>query len=57
MEHGWQAKKGMLPRARPAKRWELVIPNSKLKLVDRSSEGYRSKGDRNMRDSQHNAWH
>ncbi len=37
MEHGWQGKKAML-RGGPAKGWELVVPNPKLKLMDQLRE-------------------
>ncbi len=43
MEHGWQVRKGMVPRGGRAKGWELLIPNPKLKLIDQVREVLRVK--------------
>ena len=43
MEQGWQVKKVMVPRSGPARGWELVLPNPKLKLMDQVREVLRVK--------------
>ena len=43
MEQGRQVKKVMAPGSGPAKGWELVIPNPKLKLMDQVREVLRVK--------------
>src|ERR1022692_5246179 len=43
MGQGWQGKKAREPGAGPAKGWELVIPNPKLKLMDQVREVLRVK--------------
>jgi hypothetical protein len=47
MEQVWQGKKARLPGAGPARGWELVIPNPKLKLMDPVREVLRVAGFRN----------
>jgi hypothetical protein len=42
MEHGWQAKKVVLPGLGP-KTQDLVIPNPKLRLMDQVREVLRVK--------------
>ena len=43
LQQGRQAKKVMVPGSGPAKGWELVIPSSKLKLMDQVREVLRVK--------------
>ena len=43
MEEGCQGKNARLPGAGPARGWELVIPNPKLKLMDQVREVLRIK--------------
>jgi hypothetical protein len=43
MEQGRQARKVMARQSGPAKSWELVIPNPKLKLMDQVREVLRMK--------------
>jgi len=43
MAQGWQGKKVIAPVSGPAKGWELVIPNPKLKLMDQVREVLRVK--------------
>ncbi len=43
MNQGQQVKKVMAPGSGPAKSWELVIPNPKLKLLDQIREVMRLK--------------
>jgi hypothetical protein len=43
MGQGWQGKKARVPGAGPARGWELVIPNPKLKLMDQLREVLRVK--------------
>ena len=43
MAHGWQAKRAIPRETGPAKGWELVIPNPKLKLMDQVREVLRVK--------------
>jgi hypothetical protein len=43
MEHGWQAKKVVLPGPGAPKTQDLVIPNPKLKLMDQVREVLRVK--------------
>ena len=43
MEQGRQVKKVMAPGGGPARGWELVIPNPKLKLMDQVREVLRVK--------------
>jgi hypothetical protein len=39
MEQGRQTKRVMARQSGPAKGWELVIPNPKLKLMDQVRKG------------------
>ena len=43
MEQGRQVRKVMAPGSGPARGWELVIPNPKLKLMDQVREVLRVK--------------
>ena len=40
---GWQGKKGIVSGVGPARGWELVVPNPKLKLMDQVREVLRIK--------------
>src|SRR5664279_520714 len=43
MGQGWQGRRAIVPGAGPARGWELVIPNPKLKLMDQVREVLRIK--------------